>query len=115
MPIVAQTGPRLLAAIAAASVLQRLVLWETGANQYAAAGAPSWLYPGLTLLQAFAGIALLFRSTRAFAAAGIALVPTILLARRALSGELRQTDLLVGLVIVLATVTLLAHLARERD
>lgn len=110
-------GGLLLAVVAGASVAQRLSDWDFGVTQYRAAGAPPWLYALLTLLQALAVGALLAPGLRAWAAGALVLVPTGLVLRRALIGDLRTADIYVGAVVVLAVITLVSTLVaahRER-
>lgn len=107
-------GAYALAAIAATSVAQRLYLWDAGTAEYQAAGAPAWVYPGITALQAFACACLLWRPTRAVAAAGIAILPTLLVARRALADDLRPMDSVVLTVAGLAAIVCVATLAARK-
>jgi hypothetical protein len=103
----------LLAAIAAASVVYRLWVWEAGTAQYAAAGAPGFVYPALTALQAAAGVGLLFARSRVIAAAGVAVIPAALVARRAILDQATAQDLAVLMVAGLGLTVLVLGRGRE--
>ncbi|MBY0422480.1 MAG: hypothetical protein K2Q06_09260 [Parvularculaceae bacterium] len=110
---ISAAGAAILAAVATASVAQRLALWPEGTAQYAAAGAPGWLYPAITILQAAAAPLLLWPRTRLLAAIGVAAIPTALVLRRAMIGALRDEDAIVLAVVMVAAATATATMARR--